>query len=182
MKKYFLAFAATLISTASFVNADAQKSMPYANPEDFKNLSAQVSSENTESETKNDKSALYKINFKAVSDFKNTYKDISDERWEESKDGYVAKFVSNSVRTLNYYNKNGKWLHSIQCYDETKLPKDVRASVKISYYDYSITSAQEINMKKNNTEPIFMVYLKHNYDGTFKTIRVCDGEMEEIEL
>ncbi len=179
MKKYFLAFTAAAISTATFVNADAQNSMAYANSADVKNLSA-YGSPNTKSETKNDKSALYKINFKAVQNFKNTYTNVWDETWEEVKSGFVARFTSNGVRTQNYYDKNGRWLHSIEYYNETNLPKDVRATVKINYYDYTITSVQEINMTKNNERPIYLVRLKYNNDH--KTIRVCDGEMEEIEL
>lgn len=181
MKKYFLAFTATSIFVLSFVQVNAQKSA-YAIAAGINNMKAYVSADNAATEAKDDKIGLYKINFKAVSDFKNTYKDISDETWEVKKDGYVARFVSNSVRTLNYYDKKGRWLHRILCYDETKLPKQVRALVKLNYYDYSITSVQEINMKRINGDPVYLVYLKYNYNDAFKTVRVCDGEMEEINI
>lgn len=147
---------------------------------DFKNLTAYVSAEKNMAEKKNYNISLYKINFKAVSDFKNTYTDISDETWEVKKNGYVARFTFNSVITMNYYDKKGRWLHSIQRYDETKLPGNVRALVKSTYYDYSITLVQEINVKRNSEKPIFIVHIKYN--DTFKTIRVCDGEMEEVNL
>lgn len=179
MKKYFLPFTATTISTLSCMIVHAQESIARATPGGFKNLTAYVS-DAAAHETKNDKSALYKINFKAVQDFKNTYTDISDETWEVPKNGYVARFVSNSVRTLNYYDKKGGWLYCIQFYDETKLPKNVRSTVKSNYYDYSITSVQEINLTKNNEKPVYLVYLAYNNDH--KTIRVCDGEMEEVTL
>jgi len=129
--------------------------------------------------SKKRKECVIKINFKAVQDFKNTYTDISDETGEVPKNGH-ARFVSNSVRTLNYYDKKGGWLYSIQFYDETKLPKNVRATVKNNYYNYSITSVQEINLRKNNENPVYLVYLAYNNDH--KTIRVCDGEMEEVAL
>jgi len=179
MKKYLVAFTATAIFVLSFAGVNAQKSA-YTIAVNIKNAKTYVSDDNAGTETKNDKSTLYRINFKAVSDFKNAYKDISDETWEVSKNGYVARFASNSVRTLNCYAKNGTWLHSIQYYDETKLPKDVRALVKSKYYDYSITSVQQINVKRNIEEPIYLVNIKYNNE--YKTIRVCEGEMEEVTL
>lgn len=182
MKKYFLAFVATAISTVLFVNANAQETMKSV-AGNFKNPLRYASIINAEDEIKNDYKFLYKINFKAVQDFKNTYTNVSDENWEILKDGYLARFVLNSVLTMNYYDKKGRWLHCIQRYDETRLPKDVRAHVKSNYYDYSITSVQELNMNKNNQEPVYIIHLKYNYDAAlFKTIRVCVDEMEEINL
>lgn len=179
MKKYFLAFTATAIFVLSFANSNAQQSA-FAIAANIKNLKAYDSADNATAETKNNKRSLYKINFKAASDFKNTYPNISDETWEVPKNGYVARFTSNSVITMNYYDKKGRWLHSIQRYDETKLPKNIRALVKSNYYDYSITSIQEINLNRNNTEPIYLVHIK--YDNEHKTLRVCAGEMEELPL
>lgn len=180
MKKNFLVFTAAAIFSVSFINAIAQNSIANIKSEDVKNLTAYVSVDNPMRAAKIDKSALYKINFKAVQDFKNTYTDISDENWETLKDGYIARFSSNSVHTMNYYDKKGRWLYCIQRYDETKLPKNVRGTVKSTYYDYSITSVQEINMTKNNENPIYIVYVADNNDH--KTLRVCNGEMEEVNL
>ncbi len=71
-------------------------------------------------------------------------------------------------------------LHSIQQYDETKLLKTVRASVKSLYYDYLITLVKEVNTKRNQEEPLYFVHLKYN--DSFKTIKVYNGELEEVSV
>ena len=54
---------------------------------------------------------------------------------------------------------------------------EVRALVKTTYYDYTISHIDEIHLtEQSNT--IYLVLIED--DKTFKTIRVCDGEMEEI--
>ncbi|MGI8952391.1 MAG: hypothetical protein ACR2FN_12510 [Chitinophagaceae bacterium] len=59
-------------------------------------------------------------------------------------------------------------------YDETKLPHDVRAQVKSTYYDYAITTVDEVHYQGQ------IVYLVHMQDAnTWKIIRVnSDGEMD----
>ncbi len=78
----------------------------------------------------------------------------------------------------NYYDKKGRWLYSIAQYDETKMQKTVRASVKSIYYDYSTTVVKEVNTKRNQQEPLYFVHLK--YYNSFKTIKVYNGEQEEV--
>lgn len=178
MKKIIPAFATTFIFIVSFILSDAQKSIDNAAPNDFKNDIAYASVNKGITETKNDNTVLYKINIKALRDFKITYPDILNEKWEILKDGYLASFVSNAIWKKNYYDKKGRWLHSIDQYDETKLPKDVRASVKSIYYDYAITIVKEVNNKRNDLETVYFVHLKYN--DTFKIIKVCDSELEEF--
>src|SRR4051812_2156608 len=113
---------------------------------------------------------LYKINFTAVRDFVRTYPDISNEKWEILKDGYLVSFVLNGVWKKNFYDEKGRWLQSIDQYAETNLPGDVRASVKRIYYDYAITIIQEVNEKRTNLDPTYYVHIK--YADTFKTIKV----------
>lgn len=179
MKTYFLTFAITVSSITTFLNAPAQQSIASLRVSDSKNLIAYVSDTHLP-EAKNDRSTLSKINPKAVHEFKDAYTNVSDETWEELKNGFVATFTSNSVRTMNSYDKNGRWMYCIRYYDETNLPKDIRGTVKSNYYDYTITSVQEINMTRYNKRQIYLVRLAYGNDH--KTIRVCDGEMEEIPL
>ncbi len=67
-------------------------------------------------------------------------------------------------------------MYSILRYDETKLPKDVRATVKSTYYDYAITHVKEISLPDKT---VFLVYL--HFNGSWKIVRLCNREMEEIE-
>jgi hypothetical protein len=110
----------------------------------------------------------------------NWYPKISNEKWEVLKDGYVVKFVSDSTYNRVFYDKSGHYLHSISNYAEEKLPKNIRASVKTIYYDYAIYSVDEVYNKIRNSPPIYLVYIKYN--NTYKTIRVCDGDVYEIRL
>jgi hypothetical protein len=83
--------------------------------------------------------------------------------------------MSDGAEHRVFYDKKGYWDATIKYYDEKKLPPDVRAIVKSTYYDYSITSVQEI--QKGNK----IVYLVHMQDATtLKSVKVCDGEMEVI--
>ncbi len=181
MKKYFLAFTATAISTLACNIVHAQNLIAGGKSADFKNLTAYVSFNDDKPEIKNDKSTLYKINFKAVQHFKTTYPDITCERWVKLRDeGYLASFVSNSAYIRNYYDKKGNWLHSLQRYDETKLPDDVRLLLRETFAAYSITAIEEASTNRNNREPIYLIYIQQ--DKEHKTIRVCDGEIEEVKL
>ena len=65
----------------------------------------------------------------------------------------------------------------MKMYDnDMNLPHAVKAAVKSVYYDYRIVDAQELGLK--NT----VVYLvKITDSNTWKTIRVSDGDVEEIE-
>lgn len=58
-------------------------------------------------------------------------------------------------------------------YSEKELPKEVRALVKSTYYDYSIGWVKEVS--QNQT----VVYVVHIADGqNWKDLLVQDGEME----
>jgi hypothetical protein len=184
MQKFVIAFVVTDILTAPSRLVLAQKAMDKAQLNNFKNETAYVSSESSKrviTETSNNNNRLlYKINFKAVRDFMTTYPSITNEKWEILKDGYMVSVVLNRIWIKNYYDTKGNWLHSIQQYDQTKLPEDIRVSVKSVFYDYSITIVEEFNNERNNLHPIYFVHLK--YANTFKIIRVCDGELEEVTL
>lgn len=179
MKKIISAFASTLIFAITSVHTNAQKVNAMRGTE-FKNEIAYVPVAKALPETKETHNVLYKVSIKAVRHFMTTYPHISNEKWEILKDGYMASFVSNSIFERVYFDKKGNWLHSITQYDETKLPTDVRASVKSIYYDYAITTADEINISGKKAKPIYLVHITFN--NTFKTIRVCDGEVGEIKL
>lgn len=180
MKKIIPAVASTLIFTTTSLHTNAEKANAITRWSEFKNEIVYDSFDKTLPETIADNSILYKISFKAVSHFMTTYPEATDAQWEIVKDGYIANFASNSSSTKIYYNKKGTWLHSINQYDESKLPKSVRARVKSTYYDYTINLVKEVNVDRKDPLPIYLVYIQ---DGeTYKTIRVCDGEMEEIPL
>jgi hypothetical protein len=57
------------------------------------------------------------------------------------------------------------------------MSRDIRAQVKSTYYDYTITLVEEIEQINNP-----LVYLVHLADAsTWKIVSVCDGEMETVQ-
>jgi hypothetical protein len=117
------------------------------------------------------------ININARRDFIVKYKDVNNASWYYTEGGFVAKFTSGETATAVTYNSNGEWLYTIKSCDEKNMPKDVRAVVKRTYYDYYIVNVEEIKVPlKDNS--IFLVYVQ---DATsIKVLRVYDGEMEVL--
>lgn len=117
------------------------------------------------------------ISTKAVKDFTKNYKNTENAGWFVIKDGYLAEFKKDGIKTTVYYNRKGTWTGNIRSYMEDKMPRNIRHLVKSSYYDYKINYVQEITVDRK------IVYLvKIEDDKFFKTIRIQDGEMDEFEV
>lgn len=121
--------------------------------------------------------AVYRndIHIRAVRHFKKTYPGVEDERWYVIRNGFMAKYKIGDVGLRIDYDQYGRWLYSIRYYTEKKLPRDVRGLVKSTWYDYAISSVEEIDINKQ------LIYIVHIHEGAdWKMIRVCDGEVSEI--
>jgi len=112
---------------------------------------------------------------KALKSLSKNFKNVTEERWFETANSFVAKFKINDVDYRADYDKKGHWLFTIRTYDETRLPENLRDMVKSTYYDYAITLVQEIEMPAN-----VLTYIVH-LDGKSQIIklRISDGEMDE---
>jgi hypothetical protein len=149
------------------------------------NLQSSASSENqaisvtlrSDNETAPTERPVYlnDINMKAVRDFKQTYKTVTDEKWSEMPDGLRVVFTLNGIRYRLDYEKNGSWLHTIRYYDEKKLPTEVRCLVAGNYLDHTITLVEEIEKPRNTLT--YIIHLEGKTDWI--NIKVCDGEIEE---
>ncbi|MEP6747850.1 MAG: hypothetical protein ABJB86_08990 [Bacteroidota bacterium] len=117
------------------------------------------------------------INIKAVRDFTQSNKLAENVHWYKVSDGIMAYFTKSGIKTKTGYDVKGNWLYTMRSYEETMLPKEVRAQVKSVYYDYAITWVNEIIEGRQT------IYVVHLQDKTsYKNIRVCEGEeMEETE-
>jgi hypothetical protein len=117
------------------------------------------------------------ISMKAVRDFTQSNKLAENVHWYKVSDGLMAYFTESGIKTKTGYDAKGNWLYTIRSYDETMLPKAIRAQVKSVYYDYAITWANEITKGQQ------IIYIVHLQDKAgYKNIRVCEGEeMEETE-
>jgi hypothetical protein len=153
----------TAILVAAFFSVSAQTSTKMFNAHsEFSKTSADALPLSTES--------------KAYKNFRRAYPNVVNEKWSQQNDHYIASFVLNDVKNKVVYTKFGKLDYFLKMYTEKELPAFVRKAVKSAYYDYSITNAQELH---TSTQTIFLVKITDR--NSWKTIRVSDGEMEEIE-
>jgi hypothetical protein len=117
------------------------------------------------------------VNTKAVKDFQARFQNVSSTQWFSDQNGYLSYFMLNGFTARASYDLNGHWQYSLVCYNEDKLPRDIRAIVKSTYYDMSITVVEEIQVPAN------MFYIMHLEDkANIKIIKVSQqGEMESID-
>ena len=115
-------------------------------------------------------------NQKVAISFQRSYPNVENEKWTVENGYYFATFAEGDIRNQVVYRQNGQLDYSMKIYDEQKLPTSVRSLVKSVYYDYSITHAQQLEINKST---IYLVKLRGA--NTLKTVRVADGQMEEIE-
>jgi len=119
------------------------------------------------------------INVSAVRDFVKRFHDQDNARWFKLKDAsLIVKFERPDIGFRVAYSSKGSWIYTLQSYHEKQMPRDVRATVKSTYYDYSITQVEEID----HVDGVATVYIVHvKDDESWKTLRVCNGEMDVLE-
>ena len=131
-------------------------------------------------ETKSEKKLTYvkitQVNISAVRHFIRYHKNVSDERWFKTKDGYIANFLSKGIDTRIAYDDKGRWLYNLLVYTEDRLPLDIRHRVKSEYYDDSIT---EINQYETSAKTVYIILMKDQQSNE-KILEVNDNEMKEI--
>ncbi len=118
---------------------------------------------------------LNTINLHAMKDFMNRYKEVAGVLWYKIDGGFKAEFTSGEITTSVVYKENGTWLHTIKTFGEKDLAKDIRAIVKRSYYDFNITSVEEVQVPGKD-DHIFIVHVQDT--ATIKLLRICDGELQ----
>ena len=117
------------------------------------------------------------INTKALKDFGQRFDNPSNAKWFSDRNGFVSYFIKDGYGDRAYYDKKGHWQYSLIFYGEDKLPRDIRAIVKSTYFDQSITLVEEVQTTEG------MVYIIHVEDKSSITILKVnkDGEMETMQ-
>ena len=180
MKKTFLIFAMGLIPAVALLsNTYAQhSSVRTLLIKDVKNLLSIPVTDTAATSTANfNDASVSGINVKAIKSFDKTFKGVSNLNWSKISDGFSATFNQNDNLNRAYYDKHGKLNFTIIYYNNgKKLPRDIYAMVKSTYYDCNIPFAEEIHAGNQ------VVYLVHLEDETsWKKVKVTDGEMELVE-
>ena len=118
-----------------------------------------------------------RVNPSVIRSFLKTYKNVSDEKWIEVKEGFVAMFNYNEIDYQVAYDKKGNVLRTIRSYNEDKMAPDVRHIVKSNYYDYEISRVHEVETAL--VQPTYVIQLVGKKE--LINLALHDGEMEVLE-
>jgi hypothetical protein len=179
MKKTFLIFAMGFIPAVALLsNTYAQhSSVRTLLIRDVKNLLSIPVTDTAATSTANFTDASSSgINVKAIKSFDKTFKGVSNVSWYTIADGFGATFTQNENLNRAYYDKKGNLTFTISYYNGKKLPHDVRAMVKSTYYDCEIPFVEEI---RKGDHVVYIVHLED--ETTWKKVKVSDSGMELME-
>jgi len=112
-----------------------------------------------------------------VRNFLRTYKNVSDEKWIEVKEGFVAMFNYNDIDYQVAYTKKGNLVRTIRSYSEDKMSPELRHIVKSTYYDYEISRVHEVELPL--TAITYVVQLVGKKE--LINLGVYDGETEVLQ-
>ncbi|HUR12628.1 MAG TPA: hypothetical protein VM012_14730 [Flavitalea sp.] len=116
------------------------------------------------------------LNSKIVRNFVKDYPQVSGVTWRKDGRNYVAKFKTGEVSNKVVYARNGQVKYSLKTYTENGLPQRVRSAVKSVYYDFFISSVQELKL---NGRTFYFIQMSDAQN--WKTVRWTEGELQEIE-
>ena len=122
------------------------------------------------------KEAVISPESKAYKNFRRSHPLVTNETWRSNNGYSFVSFAQGDVKNKIAYTPDGRVDYSLKMYKESNLPERIRTVVKSIYYDYTISDAQEL---KVNSQTIFLV--KVNNANAWKTIRLSNGDVEEIE-
>ena len=112
-----------------------------------------------------------------VRNFLRTYKDVSDEKWIEVKEGFVAMFNYNDIDYQVAYTKKGNLVRTIRSYNEDKMSTELRHIVKSTWYDYEISRVHEVELPLTPITYIVQLVGKKELIN----LGVYDGETEVLQ-
>lgn len=116
------------------------------------------------------------VSTKVVKVFYKSYGEQQSPNWYRSSKGFGVTFENDGVKTLVRYTAAGMEESRTRFYFEKNLVSEVRNTVRSNFYDYTILYVTEV--QKND---ITVFYIKMQDSKTIKTIRMVNGEWEEIE-
>lgn len=172
MKNIFL----TIVISATVLSVNAQFSLSSASENYINPCSEKITEINYTNNFGTGETHSSKIDKRSTEHFRKQFPSVNNPYWYKVNDGYIASFEKNSVETKVAYNAKGKLHHTISYYNEKKLPRDVWETVKSAYYAYDILRVAEVHFAD---KIIYMTYVQN--EKSLKLVRVCDGEMEEVQ-
>jgi hypothetical protein len=117
-----------------------------------------------------------KINSKVIKDFESRFAN-ANAKWFSDNNGFVSYFVKDGYGDRAFYDKKGRWQYSLIIFGEDKLPRDVRATVRSTYYDMPITLVEEV---QTNDARVYIIHVEDK--SNIKILKVNDEcEMEVMQ-
>src|SRR6266487_5913684 len=101
----------------------------------------------------------------------------SDNTTSKSGKAHVVYSVVEGRQTMTAYNKNGKWIYTIQRYSPDNLDKNITDKVRSVYYDYGVTDIEKVEQQGMNV--VYVVHLEN--EKSLKIVRLTDDEMELVQ-
>jgi hypothetical protein len=176
MKQIFSAIACLLMIISSKNSAaQSDSEIAFNNSTSIIDLPANPTNKNT-SGTKVTYLKVTQVNMSAVRHFMRSHKNVSDERWFRTKDGYIANYLSKGIDTRIVYDEQGRLLYNLLVYTEDKLPFNIRHRVKSQYYDDDIT---EIRQYETRDKTVYIILMKDQQSDT-KILQVSDDEIKDV--
>src|SRR6266498_4687781 len=176
MKQIFSTLAVIIMIISSKTSIAQSKNDLVFNDSSISGDISLKSPDENKSETKLTYVKVTQVNINAVRHFIHSHKNVSDERWFKTKDGYIANFLSKGIDTRIVYDDKGRWLYNLLVYTEDKLPLDIRHRVKSEYYDDNIT---EIRQYETRDKTVYIVLMK-DQQSKEKILKVDDSETKNI--
>jgi hypothetical protein len=113
---------------------------------------------------------------RASRDFWQRAGDQKSEQWYRAATGLLAEYSEGPVKAIYYYDKKGNWKYNILTYGEDKMPEDVRALVRSTWYDFGISWVKEVHQAQS---VVYVVHIDNN--KAWKEIAVQDGESQVLK-
>jgi hypothetical protein len=180
MKKILLALTIGFISFSAYSNCHAQNAvtpMAFNHSKHFKSAVQYTAALEPVAYSGNYVADGKSINKKAMRDFESRFNQAGSAKWFSDANGYISYFEQNGYNDRAFYDHKGHWKYSLIFYNEKKLPHDIRATVKSTYYDLTISLVEEVQTPDGSA---YFVHLED--DSTIKIVKVyADCEMELVQ-
>lgn len=113
---------------------------------------------------------------RASRDFLQRAGEQKEEHWYKMPGGYLAEYKEGTEKATYGYDRNGSWVYTILTYGEDRLPEDVRAFVRSTWYDFGISWVKEVHQAQD------VVYVVHIENAkAWKEVAVQDGESRVLK-
>jgi hypothetical protein len=116
------------------------------------------------------------ITTSVYSSFRRAFPDAENLRWYKYDRDYLAKFFMKDMDHNALFRKNGVMKYDISYGYEYHLPEGIKNDVLRSYDNYKIIRAIHVKAYERD---IWVIKLEG--ERKYLTVRVEDGEMDEVE-